>query len=235
MTRGLIAASIALALGSTQALVPQSQTQGATADKHLQLHNVRAENVAYQGRASVQLTDEGSPDLGDAGRLAVVPGTELQDGTIEVDLAGDTLPNASSEARGFVGIAFRVSNDSARFECFYLRPKNGRAEDQLRRNHSTQYISMPGYPWDKLRAEDPGKYESYADLVPGQWTHVKIQVSGTSARLYVNGATEPTLIVNDLKQAPASGRIAYWIGPGTVAHFANLKIRHEKAVGDAAD
>ena len=36
--------------------------------------------------------------------------------------------------------------------------------------------------------ENPGVYESYTDLVPGEWTHVKIVVDGTKARLYVNRA-----------------------------------------------
>ncbi|WP_083350369.1 hypothetical protein [Terriglobus roseus] len=120
--------------------------------------------------------------------------------------------------------AFRVSADRSRFECLYLRPKNGRAEDQLQRNHSTQYISLPGYPWQKLRSETPGKYESYADMVAGKWIHVKIEVSGQRARLYLNGAEQPSLMVNDLKQAPAAGDIALWVGPGTVAHFANLTV-----------
>jgi hypothetical protein len=118
------------------------------------------------------------------------------------------LTNAAAQARGFVGIAFRVSGNGSHFECFYLRPKNGRAEDQLQRNHSTQYISVPGYPWNKLREESPGKYESYVDLVAGQWTKVKIEVSGTKARLYVNGSEQPVQIVNDLKQAPTKGGIA---------------------------
>jgi len=49
-------------------------------------------------------------------------------------------------------------------------------------------------------------------------------VSGTSARLYVNGADEPTLIVNDLKQPPVKGALALWVGPGTIAHFSGLKV-----------
>ena len=72
--------------------------------------------------------------------------------------------------------------------------------------------------------ESPGKYESYVDLVPGQWTHVKITVAGTTARLYVNGSDQPTLMVNDLKQPPAKGAIALWTGPGTIAHFSDLKV-----------
>jgi hypothetical protein len=190
----------------------------------LELHNVKAEPVTYLGRAAVRIIDAGPEGLDDAGRLAIVPGTSFQDGTIEVNLSGDTAPDARPDLRGFVGIAFRVAGDKSHFECFYLRPKNGRSEDQLQRNHSVQYISVPGFPWNKLRSETPGKYESYVDLVAGQWTRVKIQVSGSRARLYVNGAEQPTLVVNDLKQAPEQGAIALWVGPGTIAHFSGLTV-----------
>jgi hypothetical protein len=189
----------------------------------LELHNVKAEPVNYQGRSAVRITDA-DIRVDDAGRIAVLRGMSFQDGTIEVTLSGDTAPNAAPELRGFVGIAFRVAPDASHFECFYLRPKNGRSQDQLQRNHSTQYISVPGFPWEKLRSETPGKYESYADLVPGQWTKIKIKVTGQVARLYVDGVEQPTLIVNDLKQASSKGGIALWVGPGTIAHFADLTI-----------
>src|SRR5207237_8441171 len=48
----------------------------------------------------------------------------FQDGAIEVNLSGDTAPNAPLNLRGFVGIAFRITPDRSHFECFYLRPKN---------------------------------------------------------------------------------------------------------------
>jgi hypothetical protein len=190
----------------------------------LELHNVKAEPVTYLGRRAMRVSDAVRQDLDDAGRLAVVPGSSFQDGTIEVNLTGDTAPDASPNLRGFVGIAFRITADRSHFECFYLRPKNGRAEDQLQRNHSVQYISIPGFGWQKLRSDTPGKYESYADLIAGQWTQAKIQVTGSRARLYVNGAEQPTLIVNDLKQPSVNGAIALWVGPGTIAHFADLKV-----------
>ena len=204
-------------------LYAQESLPRLTADR-LELHNVKAEAVSYKIRQAIRLLDAGAPDLGDAGRLAIVRGTSFTDGTIEVEFSGDTLPGAPETARGFVGIAFRVAQDGSRFECLYLRPKNGRAQDQLQRNHSTQYISVPGFPWQKLRTETPGKYESYVDLVPGEWTKVKIVVSGDKAQLYVNGAAQPALIVNDLKQPRAPGAVALWIGVGTVAHFANLRV-----------
>jgi hypothetical protein len=200
-----------------------SQEVSLNAVDKLELHNVKADRVTYRGNAAVRIADAAATDVGDAGRLAVVRGTSFQDGTIEVTLAGDTAADAPPQARGFVGIAFRVT-DSSHFECFYIRPKNGRSQDQLQRNHSTQYISVPGFPWEKLRSETPGKYESYVDLAPGEWTKIKIQVAGQSARFYVNGSEQPALIVNDLKQPPAKGAIALWVGPGTIAHFADLKI-----------
>lgn len=110
-------------------------------------------------------------------------------------------------------------------EVFYLRPTNGRAEDQIRRNHSTQYISIPGYPWEKLRKENPEKYEAYADMLPAEWIRVKIEVKDETAKLYVNGASQPTLIVNDLKQGKnLRGSIGLWVGPGTLGHFTDLTI-----------
>jgi hypothetical protein len=153
-----------------------------------------------------------------------VSGTALQDGTIDVDLAGRPAAGSAEGARGFVGVAFRVQPNDAAFECFYLRPTNGRADDQVRRNHSTQYVAHPGWPWQRLRAETPSVYESYVDLVTGAWMHVRVHVSGTRATLYANGATQPTLIVNDLKLAPKSGAVALWIGQDTDAWFRDLRV-----------
>lgn len=191
----------------------------------LSLHNVKAEAVTYKGRKAVRVTDTAAPDLPDGARYAVVTGTEIHDGVIELDLTGDTLPGMGPTFRGFTGVAFRLVPDGSKYECFYLRPKNGRSDDQLQRNHSAQYISVPDFPWQRLRSETPGKYETYVDLVPGEWTKVKVDVHGDKARLYVNGTEQPLLIVNDLKHGDSKGAIALWVGPGTVAHFADLRVR----------
>ena len=61
-------------------------------------------------------------------------------------------------------------------------------------------------------------------MVPGQWTKLKITVDGEKARLFVGGAEQPTLIVNDLKHGDSEGAIALWIGPGTEGFFANLRV-----------
>lgn len=184
---------------------------------------VKAETTEFKGRKALRVTESGTTS-GDERRLLILPDTDVQNGTIELDIAGQPGAGANEGARGFVGVAFRVAADASRFECFYLRPTNGRADDQVRRNHSLQYISVPGFPWHRLRKEFPEKYESYTDLVPGEWTKVKVEVDGAKARLYVNGAPQPALIVNDLKQGETKGAVAFWIGPGTIAHFDNLRI-----------
>ena len=196
--------------------VPLDSTEG------LKLVGLDAEAAVYDGRESVRLVQ--SPDAEGEAVLAIVPGIEFTDGTIEVDLVGKPLAGAGGFARGFVGVAFRVASDLSAFECFYLRPTNGRADDQLRRNHSVQYISYPEYPWHKLRKDTPGVYETYVDLQPGVWTRVKIVVEGKKARLFVNGAEQPSLIVNDLKHGESAGAIALWVGPGSETYFENLRV-----------
>jgi hypothetical protein len=198
-----------------------SLASGQTLDQ-LQLHKVRATAAEYRGNIAIHVTQEPGEQGEDT--LAIVSRTELQGGVIEVDVASAPAPGAFGDARGFIGVAFRVQPDAARFELLYLRPTNGRAEDQLRRNHSTQYVSFPDWPWQRTRQETPGLYESYADLEPGVCTKVKIVLAGGKARLYVHGAGQPCLIVNDLKLPPAKGAIGLWAGPGTDGYFANLRL-----------
>jgi hypothetical protein len=192
----------------------------------LKPHKVKVEQTTYKGKKAVRVTDAMEPKAeGNEDRVAVLTNTSFQEGTIEAEVSGEPGPGAFEAARGFVGIAFGVALDVSGFECFYLRPTNGRADDQVRRNHSVQYVSFPEFPWYRLRKEFPEKYETYADLVPGEWTKVRIEVKRERARLFVNGTEQPTLIVNDLKRgAKEAGSIGLWIGPGTVAHFADLRL-----------
>lgn len=191
----------------------------------LETINTEAKAVKYKGRNALQLVPPAGKEKSDEGMLAILNGTTFKDGTIEVDLAGAPRADATPDMRGFIGIAFRVQNHGEALECFYLRPSNGRADNQLQRNHSVQYVSDPDWGWKHLRTENPGVYESYADLVPGEWTKVKIVVEGTKAKLYVNGADQPALIVNDLKRGDSQGAIALWSHTSTDGYFANLTVR----------
>ena len=187
----------------------------------LELQHVEAELVTYLDRRAVRLVEQGEPDSA----IAILPGSDFRDGVIETEIAGIPRKNASQDMRGFVGIAFHVQPQGAQYECLFLRPTNGRANDQLRRNHSTQYISYPDFPWYRLREETPGVYESYTDLVPGAWTPIRIVVSGFQALLYVNRTEQPCLIVNDLKLGATHGQIALWIGTGTEAYFSTVVVK----------
>jgi hypothetical protein len=189
----------------------------------LDARGVTLKKVQYQGRSAIEVAEVGASATG-TDLLAVLKDGSFHDGTIDLWLAGQPAPGAPEGARGFVGIAFRVHSDLSHYEAIYIRPTNGRADDQLRRNHSTQYISQPEFPWERLRKESPGQYESYSDMLPGNWTHYRIVVQGTRAKLFLGSANQPSLIVNDLKHGDDSGAIALWIGPGTVAHFSGLKI-----------
>lgn len=222
---GLIGAAVAAVAAEPGALVRRSLALDAP--EKLELVGVSAEATRYRGRQALRLVGSGAPGAGaapDRPALAILPDTEFENGTIELDVAGAPLSGAGEGARGFVGIAFRVQPEGSAFECFYLRPTNGRAEDQLRRNHAVQYISHPEFPWHRLREESPGRYESYVDLEPAVWTRVRVTVAGDRARLFVHGASQPSLIVNDLKRGKTRGALALWIGPGTEAYFSRLKV-----------
>ena len=54
---------------------------------------------------------------------------------------------------------------------------------------------------------------------------MKIVVSGTKAQLYINGATQPCLVVNDLKQGESQGKIALWAHSTTEAYFSRISIQ----------
>jgi len=155
-------------------------------------------------------------------------GTDFSNGSIEVKVLSRLLPNAQESARGFIGIVFRINDSNSKFESIYIRPTNGRADDQLRRNHSIQYFSFPDYKFERLRKEVPGAYESYADMGLNEWIKLKIVVKDTQAKLFINDNKQPSLIVNDLKHgASSSGGIGLWVDVGTEGFFSELKIQKE--------
>jgi hypothetical protein len=221
---------VGLALGLPSGAFAQAKTYPLESADGLTLHNVAAAPATLQSRKGLRVTLAGSAADPAVEPLALLDGLVFANGTIEAEIAGEPGPGAAGGARGFVGIAFRVQQDRRTYDAFYLRPTNGRADDQERRNHATQYIAHPDWPWDRLRKETPSRYESYVDLEPGTWTKVRIEVRGDKARLFVHGGEQPVLIVNDVKSgATAKGAVALWLGPGTVAHFRQLTVTPDPA------
>lgn len=188
-----------------------------------QLRDVLASDDDHLGRQALSVRIPPGVRGGDRATFVEIP-VMLRDGVIAVDVAGAPGPWAHPDDRGFIGVTFRVSPDAEQFEGLYVRPTNARADDQMRRNRSTQYFSFPDWPFDALRRDAPGRYESYVDLAPGEWTRLRIVVAGQRAELFVNEAEQPALVVNDLKLVPAAGAVGLWVDGGTDGHFANLQI-----------
>jgi hypothetical protein len=185
--------------------------------------------TTIDGKKAIRVARDTSTKGADLPTFVRLDNTDsFHNGTIEVMLLSRLLPNAEAYARGFIGLAFRINKDNGGFESIYIRPTNGRVEDQVRRNHSTQYFSYPDYPFDRLRKEAEGKYESYADMGLNEWIKMKIVVNNAQAKLYLNDNPQPVLIVNDLKLGGAnSGAVGLWVDGGTDAFFRDIKVVKE--------
>lgn len=177
------------------------------------------------GREVVKVSKDSTVKEADEPTFVRIKNIDFKDGVIEVNVLSKLLSTASPTDRGFIGLAFRIDEKNSKFESIYIRPTNGRADDQIRRNHSIQYFSFPDYKFSRLRKESPEKYESYADMGLNEWIKMKIVVRGTQARLYLNNNTQPSLVVNDLKLgAKASGGIGLFVDVGTEGYFRDLKV-----------
>ena len=200
--------------------LPQVQTFPLRDTAGLIAPKMKAEAVDYLGRKSVRITMDGEDHEG----LALLPGTDFQDGVIEADIALKTTVPPGVRYPGFVGIAFRVRPDASHYELFYLRPGNSDAGDQAMRNHSVQYVSAPEFGWYRLRREWPWVYESHAELAMETWTKARIEVAGRAAKLYLNGSPKPSLVVDGLKGEDLHGAVGLWSFTDEEAYFSNVRI-----------
>jgi hypothetical protein len=146
------------------------------------------------------------------------PQVTMGDGTIEFDVRGKDVMQKS-----FVGVAFR-GQDAQTFEAIYFRPFNFRSNDPGRRSHAVQYISHPSYPWDKLRSERPNQFEHELPAAPdpNEWFHARVEIKGTSVRVFVNDQKDPCLDVKGLSNRK-SGWVGVWVGNGSGGSFANVR------------
>ena len=109
----------------------------------------------------------------------------------------------------------------------YFRPFNFRAADIEKKSHAVQYVSEPQWPWQRLRQEKPGQFEKPIEPAPDgdAWFHAKVVVEKRQVKVFVNGATEPSLVVNELSDRPG-GSVGLWCnGYGVIA---NLKVMPNK-------
>src|SRR2546426_4144066 len=151
----------------------------------LNVHNRRVSSLRDGDTQGARLSE--SPGEG----VAYLRGIEFTNGTIECDIRGKDVPQQT-----FVGIAFH-GVDGTTYDAIYFRPFNFRADDPARRSHAVQYVTHPTYTWQKLRAEQPAKYEHGVDPVPdpNAWFHVRVVVAGPQVSVFVGDAKEPSLVV----------------------------------------
>jgi hypothetical protein len=152
--------------------------------------------------------------------VIVLTGIEFTDGVIEFDALGQSDPPQSN----FLGISFRFV-DERTHDAVYFRPFNFRADDPERKAHAVQYISHPKHHWFTLRKDKTGQYEK--PIVPAPdgdaWLHARIVIERPKVSVYVNAATDPSLVVEELSDRIGGG-IGLWVGPGRGGYFANLTI-----------
>jgi len=194
------------------------------------LKNVVAGLAEYRGKQALSLElapEEQALQRAGAGgnrpTYAVVPGN-FQDGTIEVDISANLNGRGGAESRGFAGIVFRLADDE-RFDAVYLRAANGSLNDPApsspRDVRAIQYISHPDFHFSESRALAPGIYEKGAPVAKGTWHRLSLDISGRRLVASVDGVV--VLEVNDLRLDRA-GKVALWVGDGTLAYFANLRV-----------
>lgn len=177
------------------------------------------------GKPSVKVIKDSTLQAVDEATFVRIKDMDFKDGIIEVNVLSRLHKKARPSDRGFIGIAYRINEDNSKFECMYIRPTNGRADDQVRRNHSIQYFAFPDFKFDRLRKEFPEKYESYADMGLNEWIKVKIEVKGKQAKLFLNDNKQPSLVVNDLKLGEnVSGALGLFVDVGTEGYFRDLKV-----------
>jgi hypothetical protein len=151
--------------------------------------------------------------------VAYLEGVEFANGAIELDIRGKDV-----QGRSFVGVAFH-GQDEKTYDGVYFRPFNFKAEDPARRSHAVQYISHPTYTWNKLRTEQPEKYEKPVSPAPdpNDWFHARIVVASPKVSVFVNDAKEPSLVVEQLSDRK-KGLVGLWVGNTSSGDFSGLKI-----------
>jgi len=175
----------------------------------------RTASVAeVKGKHALKLSE--GPGMG----VVWLDGYEFSNGTIEVDMLGRSQPVQGS----FLGIAFRVVDGETQ-DSVYFRPFNFRATDPDRHKHAVQYVSHPTWAWQKLRAEHPDMYEKALDPAPDgdEWFHARVVVERSKVTVFVNGASAPSLTVNELSDR-SKGSVGLWVGEGSGGSFANFRV-----------
>jgi hypothetical protein len=160
----------------------------------------QAKAAEYHGRKCLLLD----------GGAALLKDYEMRDDVIDVDVA-------TRAKRGFFGIQFRVADDGANAEWVYLRQHKSGLADAM------QYTPVlnTGLNWQIYNG--PG-FTGAVDIPKDVWFHLRLEVAGAQAKLYVKDMDKPALVMNDLKSGIQKGQVALAVLIGET-YFSNFEIR----------
>src|SRR5215470_17280006 len=165
----------------------------------------QARSAEYKGRKCLFLD----------GGAAVLNDYEMRDGVVDVDVA-------TPASRGFFGIQFRISGDGANSEWVYLRQHKSGLPDAM------QYTPVlnTGLNWQIYNG--PG-FTAAVDIPRDVWFHLRLEVAGAQAKLFVKDMDKPALVMSDLKSGVQQGRIALAVLTGAT-YFSNFEVHETPAV-----
>jgi hypothetical protein len=191
---------LALALVAPAAHSQPRQPLSIPADSPLWELEGQARALDYQGRKCLMLD----------GGAAVPKDLEMRDGVVDVDVA-------TPASRGFFGIQFRIADDGANAEWVYLRQHKSGLPDAL------QYTPVlnTGLNWQIYSG--PG-FTGAVDIPRDSWFHLRLEVVGAQAKLYVKEMDKPVLVLNDLKSGIQKGQLALASLTGATC-FSNFQVR----------
>jgi hypothetical protein len=141
--------------------------------------------------------------------VALVRGAALEHGTLELDLA-------ATDSTNFLGLAFRAASPRFSNVVFLRRGASGTEE-------AVQYgpaFNSVGVAWQVYHGDGAN---AVATLPRNRWMHVRLELDGPVARLYVDTATTPTLVVPRVVASGGAG-LGVWAGAfGRGAYFSNIR------------
>lgn len=181
------------------------------------LTHAQAQSVDVDGKRAVHLIAEGDSANGIVG-LALPNGMAFSSGTIEVDLKGKNVRQNS-----FLGVAFNVVDEKT-FEAVYFRPFNFQADEPFRKR-AVQYIAWPANTWEQLRKNRAEQFENAVNPVPDPdgWFHASVEVNDTQVRVFVDGAKEPSLVVERLSKGGVRRPAGLFVDSAD-GFYANLRL-----------
>jgi sugar lactone lactonase YvrE len=142
---------------------------------------------------------------------AAVKDVVFENGVIDVDML---MPRA----RTYAGINFRVQS-VAEYEQIYIRPHRAPFyPDALQ--YTPVFNGVAGW-----QLYSGGGYTAAIELPYDEWVHVRLEVKGTQARVFVGDMQAPALEIHDLKHGAGSGRIGLYGRRDGNAYFSNFQYR----------